>query len=106
MRQDNFPGRDFGVIRQGFNARFERFAQPAAILGIDFIGGAEIIAVAALNDEDHGGAMAFAFEADQFLQVFRGALAHGIRKRRGAVEGKRDVFYLNEAATMAAFYTE
>ena len=51
LGDDNSLGRHLRDIRQRFDAGFHRPAQPTAVFWIDLIGGAKIIAIAALHDK-------------------------------------------------------
>ena len=94
------------MIGQCFDACFDRFAQPTAVFRVDLVGGTKIFAVAPLHDEQDHRAVAFAFEPDEFFQVFGGALADGVGKGGGAVETSRDVFYFDETAAVASVQTK
>ncbi len=50
--------------------------------------------------------MALAFEADEFFQMFGAALADGVGKGRGAVDGEGDIFHFDETVAVASFQTK
>ena len=64
--QNYLPCCHLGSIGQDFNPCFDGTPQPAAVLAIDFVGGAKALAIRSLNDKNDGGAVAVAFEAHQF----------------------------------------
>jgi hypothetical protein len=63
----NASRRYLGNIWENLDAGFASAAQPAAVLGVDLVGGPKVIAIAALNHEYDGGPMAAPFEPDQLF---------------------------------------
>jgi len=107
LGKHDFFGCDPRSIGERFDTRFYCSAQPAAVLWIDFVGRPEITAIASLDDEDHGGPMAFFAKPHQLFEVLCAALAHGIREGCGTINGKGHVLNLNETeAGAAAFETQ
>src|SRR4030095_14274854 len=105
-RQDDSPWGYFGLIREGLDAGTDGAPQPAAVFRVDFVRGAKIFAVAALNYEEDGGAVALAFQAHQFFEMFGRPFADRVGEGGRAVNGHGHILDFDKTATAAAFQTE
>ena len=64
------------------------------------------MAVLALDNENYGGAVAFAPQANQLLEMLRAAFAHRVGEGCHAIHGKCYILDLYKTKSVAAFETK